>query len=76
MAKNNRYHIIDTYNICGKPVDCLCDRPTASGSWFICYSEESAEQRVKELHEAGYTEARYELVPAGEAWYDDENWIG
>lgn len=71
-----RYQIIDTYNICGRAVECLCNRPTASGSWCICYGEEAAKQRVAELHEAGYKTARYEELPQGKAWFDDENWIG
>lgn len=71
------YQIIKTYNICGKKkAECLCDVPTASGAWFICYNEEQAAKRVQELHEAGHTSARYEEVAEEDQWWNDENWIG
>lgn len=76
MKENKRFQVLDTYNICGREVECLADRPTASGSWSVCYSEAQAKQRVAELHEAGFTKARYEELPYGKAWFDDENWLG
>lgn len=75
-TNKKRFQIIDTYIINGKECECLADRPTASGAWSICYSEESAQRRVAELHEQGFTKARYEELPYGEAWFDDNNWMG
>ena len=70
-----RYQILANYNICGKVMECLCNKPTKSGSWMICLDEKQAQQRVAELREAGI-QARYEALPQGEAWFDDNNWIG
>lgn len=70
------YQIVKMYNICGRPMECLCDVKTTSGDWFICYSEESAKKRVQELHEAGHTTARYEEVAPKDQWWSDKNWIG
>lgn len=67
-----RYQILRTYNICGKLVECLA---TEAGS-AIVYSEATAKAQVAKLHEMGYADARYEELPQGEAWFDDENWIG
>lgn len=67
-----RYQIIRAYNIYGKPVECLCyDAGNA-----IVYGEDTAKAQVAKLHEMGYADARYEELPQGEAWFDDENWIG
>lgn len=67
-----RYQILRTYNINGKPCVCLCyDLGCA-----IVYGEDKARQRVADLHNAGYTDAYYEELPAGSAWFDDKNWIG
>lgn len=68
----NRYQIL--YE--GQYGLCLCGIATASGSWFICYDEKQAKQRVAELHAIGETSARYEELPWGTAWFDDNNWIG
>lgn len=70
-----RYQILANYNICGQVSECLCNTPTKSGSWMFCYDEGQAQQRVAELREIGM-EARYEYLPYGEAWFDDERWIG
>lgn len=67
-----RYQIIRTYNICGKPVECLC----VDAGCAIVYGEDAAKAQVAKLHEMGYVDARYEELPQGEAWFDDENWIG
>ena len=73
--KKERYQIIYKTILCGRECECLCGEPTASGDTCIVYSKESAEKRVAELIEAGF-DARYEALPYGEAWFDDENWIG
>ena len=73
--EKERYQIIYKTIVCGKECECLCGEPTASGDTCIVYSKESAEKRVAELIEAGF-DARYEALPYGEAWFDDENWIG
>lgn len=73
--KKERYQIIYKTVVCGNECECLCTAKTASGAWFICYDKAEAEKRVAELIEAGY-EARYEALPYGEAWFDDNNWIG
>ena len=67
-----RYQIIRTYNICGKLVECLCYDVGSA----IVYGEGIAKAQVAKLHEMGYADARYEELPQGEAWLDDENWIG
>lgn len=67
-----RYQIVRSCNICGKPVECLA---TEAGS-AIVYSEDAAKAQVAKLHEKGYTDARYEELPQGSAFFDDENWIG
>ena len=67
-----RYQIIRTYNICGKLVECLC----CDAEYSIVSSEDAAKAQVAKLHEMGYADARYEELPQGEAWFDDENWIG
>lgn len=67
-----RFQILRTYDICGKPTECLCyDAGSA-----VVYGEDRAKERVAKLHEMGYTDARYEELPEGTAWFDDENWIG
>lgn len=66
-----RFQILMLYPICGRMCECWAEVPTASGDFFICYSEEEAKQRVKELHELGHTSARYEELPLGESWIDD-----
>lgn len=65
------YQITETYNISGKDYKCLCDVPTASGSWFICYNEEQAQKRVAELQAMGHTSARYEEVAEKDQWWND-----
>jgi hypothetical protein len=76
QTKKQRFQVLDTYIISGKEHECLAGRPTASGSWSVCYDEKQAQQRVSELHAAGFTKARYEELPWGQAWFDDENWMG
>ena len=67
-----RYQILCTYDICGQEVECLCcDVENA-----IVFNEDTAKAQVAKLHEMGYADARYEELPQGEAWFDDENWIG
>lgn len=70
MAK--RFQIVRTYNVCGKPTECLC----YDAGCAVVYGEEDAKQQVAKLHAMGYTSARYEELPQGTAWFDDENWIG
>lgn len=67
-----RYQIIRTYNICGKPTECLCH----DAGCAIVYGEDAAKTQVAKLHEMGYTDARYEESPLGKAWFDDEKWLG
>ena len=67
-----RYKIIRTYNFYGRPVEGLA---TETGC-AIVYGEDAAKAQVAKLHEMGFTDARYEELPQGEAWFDDENWIG
>ena len=66
-----RYQIIYKTIVCGNECECLCQKPTASGSNCLAYSKAAAEKRVAELLEAGY-EARYESLPYGQAWFDNE----
>ena len=73
--KKERYQIVYKTIVCGNECECLCKKPTASGSACFVYSKADAEKRVAELVEAGF-EARYEALPYGTAWFDDENWIG
>ena len=73
--KKERYQIIYKTVVCGNECECLCGVKTASGNGYFAYSKADAEKRVAELIEAGY-EARYEELPYGEAWFDDNNWIG
>ena len=67
-----RYQILREYNICGQMRECLCDDAGAP----IVYGEDVAQERVAKLHDMGHTSARYEELPYGKAWFDDENWIG
>ena len=67
-----RYQIVRTYNICGKETECLC----YDAGCAIVFGEDVAKERVQKLHEMGYASARYEELPQGTAWFDDENWIG
>lgn len=80
MKKNTRYQIVYTAKIwTGRRYieeECLCTKETASGTDCICIGEEEAKQRVAELHAIGETSARYEELPYGKAWFDDENWLG
>lgn len=68
---NERYQIIYKTVVCGNECECLCAVPTASGSGCLAGSKADAEKRVAELIELGY-EARYEELPYGEAWFDNE----
>lgn len=70
------YQIVKEYNINGQQVECLCDVPTASGAWSVCYNEEQAKKRVAELRAAGHMTARYETVEEKNQWWNNENWIG
>ena len=67
-----RYQILRAYEICGKPVECLC----CDAGGAIVYGEDAAKAQVAKLHEMGYTSARYEELPQGSAFFDDENWNG
>ena len=67
-----RYQILRTYEICGQQVECLC----CDAEYAIVSNEDAAKAQVAKLHEMGYADARYEELPQGEAWFDDENWIG
>lgn len=66
-----RYQIVYKIIVCGNECICLCKEPTASGNDCFVYSKAAAEKRVAELLEAGF-EARYEALPYGEAWFDNE----
>ena len=66
-----RYQIIRTYNICGKSKECLC----YDAGCAIVHDENVAKKQVFKLHDMGYADARYEELPQGKAWFDDENWI-
>lgn len=70
--KTTRYQIVRHYNICGKMTECLCYDVGCA----IVFGEEKAKAQVAKLHEMGYTDARYEELPEGTAWFDDENWMG
>lgn len=67
-----RYQIVRTYNIYGEPKECLC----YDAGCAIVYGEDTAKAQVAKLHEMGYADARYEELPQGKAWFDNENWIG
>lgn len=67
-----RFQIIRTYDICGKPTECLC----YDAGCAIVYGEDKAKEQVAKLHAMGHTSARYEELPQGTAWFDDNNWIG
>ena len=67
-----RYQIVRHYNICNKQVECLCD----DAGCAIVYGEDNAKAQVEQLHAMGYTDARYEELPANKAWHDENNWIG
>lgn len=75
MNKKERYQIVYKTIVCGKECECLCDVRTVSGDDCIVRGKEEAERRVAELVAAGY-EARYEPLPYGSAWFDDNNWLG
>ena len=64
-----RFQIVRTYNISGKPTECLC----YDAGCAIVYDEDTAKAQVNRLHEIGYTDARYEALPPGGAWFDNEN---
>lgn len=66
-----RFQIIRTYDISGKPTECLC----YDAGCAIVYGEDTARAQVAKLQAMGYPEARYEELPRGCAWCDDENWI-
>jgi hypothetical protein len=70
MAK--RFQILRTYDICGRPTECLC----YDAGRAIVYGEEDAKHQVAMLHAMGHTDARYEELPEGAAWFDDENYVG
>jgi hypothetical protein len=70
MAK--RFQILRIYMISGQPMECLC----YDAGCAVVYGEDEAKAQVAKLHEMGYTDARYEELPEGTAWFDDENWIG
>ena len=75
MKKCNRYQVIYNTVVCGEACVCLCTTKTAMGTQCICYSEEEANKRLTELLEIG-VDAWIEPLPYGEAWFDDNNWIG
>lgn len=68
----NTYHIVRTYNICGREEECLC----YDAGCAITYSETDAQAKVATLKAMGYADARYIKVAAGSAWYEDSHWIG
>lgn len=70
MAK--RFQILRTYDICGKLTECLCYDVGCA----IVYGEEDAKHQVALLHARGHADARYEELPEGTAWFDDENYGG
>lgn len=67
-----RYEIVRNYNIGGKSVECLC----YDAGCAIVLGEAEAQTRVQQLHNMGYTDAHYNELPYGTAWFDDENYIG
>lgn len=67
-----RFQIIREYDICGKKMTCLCSDAGAP----IVYNEDDAKAQVAQLRAMGHESAHYEPLPEGEAWFDDENWIG
>lgn len=69
---SKRYQILRTYNIGGKQEECLC----YDAGCAIVYGEEDAKHQVAKLHAMGHTSARYEELPEGTAWFDDDNWVG
>ena len=66
-----RFQIVRTYDINGKPTECLC----YDAGCAVVYGEDTAKAQVAKLHRMGYTDARYEELPQGRAWFDNENWI-
>lgn len=67
-----RYEIVRHYNVCGQSVECLC----YDAGCAIILGEDRAKAQVAKLHAMGYADARYIELPMGEAWFDDENYIG
>lgn len=67
-----RYQILRIYEVCGQQVECLC----CDAGCAIVSNEDAAKAQVAKLHEMGYADAKYEELPQGEAWFDDENWVG
>lgn len=67
-----RYQIIRNYNINGQMTPCLC----YDAGCAIVYGEEEAKAQVEKLHAMGYTDAYCEELPQGQAWFDNNNWIG
>ena len=70
--KEKRFQIVHMFDICGKQTECLC----YDAGCAIVYGEDKAKAQVAKLHEMGYDSARYEELPEGTAWFDDNNWIG
>lgn len=62
-----RFQILRTYDICGQPHECLC----YDAGCAVVFGEDCAKAQVAKLHEMGYTDARYEELPPGTAWFDD-----
>ena len=69
---SKRFCILRQHTINGKQEECLC----YDAGCAIVYGEEDAKHQVAMLHAMGHTSARYEELPQGTAWFDDENWIG
>jgi hypothetical protein len=67
-----RFQIVREYNVCGNVYECLCHDLGPA----IVYGEEKAKDLVQKLHDMGHASARYEELPQGAAWFDNENWIG
>ena len=70
--KEKRFQIVRTFDICGKPCECLC----YDAGCAVVYGEDKAKARVEKLHQMGYESARYEELPECKSWFDDNNWMG
>ena len=70
--KEKRFQIVRLFDICGKQEWCLC----YDAGCAVVYGEDKAKAQVEKLHQMGFESARYEELPEGKAWFDDNNWIG
>ena len=66
------YNVIATYNINGKPSECLAMHDNKQA---VFLTREEAEKRLAEVKAQGY-KAHIEEQKKGSGWWDDNNWLG